>query len=1188
MFDRDWRECQKDVIKASFLIGIIFVMASQALAQGLFINEIQSSNLSTIYDHTGDTPDWVEIFNSGDEVVNLGNYGLSDVDSLPLKWTFPDMTIPPQGHVLVFASGLDLKVPGLHWQTIIDIGDVWKYTLPQSELDGSWRSAGYDDATWQSGKSGFGYGDNDDSTLVDNTMSVFLRKSFTISNKQNVGKAYLHMDFDDAFVAYINGVEVARANIGAPGEMPAYNAPANNYDHEALMFQGGYPEGFVVDHVADYLVEGENVLAIQVHNHSITSSDLTAIPFFTLGYLDHPGFETNVSQYINFIPIGLHANFKIDADGENIIFSDPNGVQIDSVFTSKINPDVSFGRQPDGGGKWCFFVEPTPGSSNSTTGLGPVIIPDVQFSYPGGYYNSGLNLELTTDNPSDSIYYTSDGSEPTSGDHLYASPIFINTPRVIRAGVLRSGFLPGDVGSNSYLINVDHELPVVFVNTDPRNLWDNEYGIYVMGNNASLEFPHHGANFWEDWERPANIAMYEPDGTLAFQLEAGIKIFGNWSRGQAQKSLSIHTRKSYGYDGINYKIFEEKEIGEFKTLILRNSGNDFNNTMLRDAFCNRIVASRQIDQQAYRPSVVYLNGEYWGIHNIREKINEEYISSNYGIDEDEIDILEFGGSIVRGSADHYESMLSYIAVNSLVSDQHYDHVRTQMDIRNFIQYQIAEIFIDNRDWPGNNIKFWRERNGTGRWRWIMFDSDFGFNTWEDNNQAFNTLQFALEPNGPDWPNPPWSTFLFRNLILNTKFRHDFINAFADNLNTIFAPDVMEDLLDEMVDAIDGEIPEHLNRWSGDLGYWNNRIAAMRGFVRERRGYVRNHIRSVFGLSGMFSVNVDSEGNGHVKINTLTLTSFPWNGMYFNNIPVKFEAIPDPGYRFVEWRGVENNENERLTINVNEGIELTAVFEKVYEPITNIVINEINYSSSETFDVGDWIELLNAGDHAVNLSGCVIKDDDDAHEFIFPEGTVIHAHDYLVVCRDKSKFLMEFPLTETVEGEMSFGLGSNDCVRLFSPEGVAIDEVCYENSLPWPAEADGLGATLSLTNANSNNDHPLNWAASVNHGTPGAKNTDVITHLPREEMIYLPEMRLYPNPVSTGAILEIQGPMSQKVEVVVTDMTGGKTIVARNYQINEGANSIALETSKMGLRAGVYIVQVLSDNSHQSLRMVISE
>ena len=157
----------------------------------------------------------------------------------------------------------------------------------------------------------------------------------------------------------------------------------------------------------------------------------------------------------------------------------------------------------------------------------------------------------------------------------------------------------------------------------------------------------------------------EPDGSMAFQVNAGIKIFGAYSRGNDQKSLSIHCRKSYGYENINYKIFEDSEVEQFETIILRNSGNDFNNSMLRDGFCNKILEPLKIDHQAFRPAVVYLNGEYWGIHNIREKINEEFLATHHQLDEDKLDILERNAEVVRGNSEHYDAFLNYLNSHNL-------------------------------------------------------------------------------------------------------------------------------------------------------------------------------------------------------------------------------------------------------------------------------------------------------------------------------------------------------------------------------------------------------------------------------------------------------------------------------------------------------------------------------------------
>lgn len=1158
--------------------------------QNLWINEVQSSNTATMYDHTGDTPDWIELFNSGAQDINLENYGLSDRHDNPYKWTFPRVSIAPNGYLLIFASGLDLKDPVLQWHTLIDKGDTWKYLVPTSEIAPSWRGKGFDDSHWQEGPSGFGYGDDDDATIIGSAMSVFIRKTLTIDNPQNTSQAYLHIDFDDAFIAYINGVEIARSNIGKPGDPVSWNAPADNYDHEAKMYQGGYPDAFLIDNISEYLSEGENVLAIQVHNHSLGSSDLTAIPFFTLGYVQHPGFETTVSSLINFVPVGLHTNFSIAADGEDLILTDPSGATVDSVYTSRLTVNISLGRKPDGSPHWRLFNEPTPGKSNSTPGYDTLQLPAVNFSHQGGKYSGSISLQLSTENPNDSIFYTTDGSEPTVNSPYFTGPIFMNMPRTVRARVIKSGYLPGQVTSNSYLMNTNHALPAIFVSTDPANLWDNEYGIYVKGRNASSEYPYFGANFWEDWEKPANIIMYERDGRRAFHLDAGIKIFGAWSRGQDQKSLSIHTRRSYGYDGINYRIFAEKPIERFETIVLRNSGNDFNNTMIRDAYCNRITSSLGLDQQAYRPAVVYINGDYWGIQNIREKVNEEFIASNHDVDEDLVDILEGDGEVVRGSSDHYEALKAYIQSNNLAIDQHYNYVKTQMDVQNFINYQIAQIFIDNRDWPGNNIKFWRERNASPKWKWIMFDSDFGINTWANDNQTFNTLQFALEPNGPGWPNPPWSTFLLRNLIRNTSFKHDFINAFADHLNTIFDPAVLSGHLNDMIKEIESEIPAHMQRWNGNTWYWNDRINAMRTFIRDRRNLVRNHIRGVFGIAGTFNLNINTEGQGYVKLNTIHINNFPWSGQYFDNIPVELEAIPAPGYRFVQWKDAENKTSESISVNTADNTSLTAVFQILPESNLKIVINEINYRSADDFDVGDWIELLNISGYTINMSGWELKDDNDDHVFVFPENTIIPADGFLVIVRDRTKFKAGFPEVEIVDGELDFGLGGDeDCVRLTTNEGVLVDEVCYKKSAPWPPGANGAGGTLALKNPFSNNEHPLNWEASESYGTPGRSNFDVITGITQHRTAFN-GLRIFPNPAKSNAVLGFESQTDGFMQVYIMDLAGRKHRLFSNQPVVSGTNIIELDFNqlKSSIRPGLYVIQLESSGTTNHIKVIIED
>jgi len=239
-----------------------------------------SSNVSIISDEDGDFPDWIEIYNNNQSIYNLNEYFLSDDASDKFKWNIPNTTIEPYDFLLIFASGKDRNVWASHWETIIDWGDIWKYRIGTSEPPTSWNQISFDDTLWSSGPSGFGYGDGDDSTIVSQTISLYLRKDFTVSDILNIKLAQLHIDYDDAFVAYLNGIEIARRGIGQFGVPPAYNQTADEL-HEAQIYQGGLPDAINVDNIQSLLINGNNVLAIQVHNYGATSSDLTMIPFFT-------------------------------------------------------------------------------------------------------------------------------------------------------------------------------------------------------------------------------------------------------------------------------------------------------------------------------------------------------------------------------------------------------------------------------------------------------------------------------------------------------------------------------------------------------------------------------------------------------------------------------------------------------------------------------------------------------------------------------------------------------------------------------------------------------------------------------------------------------------------------------------------------------------------------------------------
>jgi len=350
------------MFKFYFLLLFISFLSLISYSQTFRINEIMSSNISSIKDSDGESSDWIEFYNSGTSSINLKGYGLSDKIDEPFKWTFPELTIAPGKYLLVFASGKDRQDPPLFWNTIISKGDTWKYLVPTTEPAINWRNSSFSDAPWKSGVSGFGFGDEDDATIVQVPNSILLRKKFTITNIATVRQLILHMDYDDGFVAYLNGVEVARSQI--EGLTPRFDVIANG--HEAAMYQGFAPEKFEISDPGTVLKNGENILAIQVHNAGTTSSDLTAIPFLSVGTTEKPTNQRIVAELV-FPGSELHSNFKIDADGESIYLTDLSSKLVDSVHVDNIPFNGSYGRSVKNPGEWVIFTESTPFAENLGT-----------------------------------------------------------------------------------------------------------------------------------------------------------------------------------------------------------------------------------------------------------------------------------------------------------------------------------------------------------------------------------------------------------------------------------------------------------------------------------------------------------------------------------------------------------------------------------------------------------------------------------------------------------------------------------------------------------------------------------------------------------------------------------------------------------------------------------------------------
>lgn len=532
-------------------------------------------------------------------------------------------------------------------------------------------------------------------------------------------------------------------------------------------------------------------------------------------------------------------------------------------------------------------------------------------------------------------------------------PIFKGT--VVKAKVLKPGALTSKTVTKTYFISLQganrFTLPVVSVSFDENDFYDYTDGISVAGIDFDTwrtahpndEVNENLGNFnrsGDQYERVANL-NYFVSGQEVLNQKVGVRIHGDYSRQYPSKSLRIYARSSYGADKLDFPLFSDQPYPAYERVVIKNAGGDFYNTMFRDALCNELVKDLRMETEASQQVVAFMNGEYWGLLALRERYDNNYFKLVYNIDA--VDLLENEGAVKEGDATDYNNLISYFQNNSLIPDANYAYVQTRMDTDNFIDYFVSNIYLENDDWPTNNIVYWRKKTAAyvpnaayghdGRWRWAFHDVTSTFGDYQ-----FNTLEYASTSNTAI-NSHPWSTLLLRKLLENNTFKISFINRFADLMNTNFLANRINAQIDSMAAEIAPEMNDQYFRWKGpvDDGDWQYHLNKEKTFANQRASYQRTQLRNQFGISSNINVtlNVAAVNQGYIKINTInikdgtpgiTSNPYPWTGIYFHNIPLTFKAIPLEGYVFSYWSGASNSTNPEITITPTINLSLTAHFD----------------------------------------------------------------------------------------------------------------------------------------------------------------------------------------------------------------------------------------------------------------------
>lgn len=718
-----------------------------------------------------------------------------------------------------------------------------------------------------------------------------------------------------------------------------------------------------------------------------------------------------------------------------------------------------------------------------------VAVPKIQPA--AGFYAGPQRITLEGEG---NYHYTLDGSTPTAKSPRYAGPLTAETTTLLRVAAFgedgkRSSYI---VGATYFIDEPDTRLPTLSVGIDPWRLFDQNSGWFLAGPGAD---PGHwkqpGANWWTKREHPAHFDYIEEDRAV-FSATVGFRMFGGMSRLAPQKSFSVSARSRYGKKRIKHPVFGEEGNDSFRFLVARNAGSDWGRSYIRDALLTGLLRdeSWDLERQAARPVQVYLNGKYWGIYHLREKINPQFLEDRSGVDKDSLDLLEHQESVKHGSVRQYRQLLRYLKQNDPADPAVYYELEKRMDVDNFQRLQIAQTYFDNRD-AGGNIRYWRPHGPHGRWRWILYDVDQGFGLHQDSAYLRNTLEFYTAPDGPSWPNPPWSTLFQRRLLRNPDYWNAFVNRSLEYLATDFATERVLEAIEERRRVLEYDMPRQWQRWRGKEQHWRIHLERLREFARHRPHHLREQLRQFFAAGEDRRVTVTAGDGGWVELSgSLRVGSAGQTVDYFSGIPLHLRAVAKNGYRFAGWEGLDH---DRPEIIQDLRRDLPYRFHANFVPhehdlADQVIISEVHPSGGAA---GDWLEFHNRSEEAVDLRDWLLTDGGGG-EMRLP-AVVLPPDGYLVVCEDKADFLNIFPWADEVVGGLPFGLNKRrETLGLYSRRGAYVNAVAYALDGTQPEDFSYVLALPGLDNRDERNWMVLAGAGSPMEANPEGVSTAVIT------------------------------------------------------------------------------------------------
>lgn len=627
---------------------------------------------------------------------------------------------------------------------------------------------------------------------------------------------------------------------------------------------------------------------------------------------------------------GLHTDFRLESGKGGEVFLFKGGDIVDKVTEMKKQPapNIAYGRKTDGANEWGYQAEPTPGKTNCGRTVKDLLGEPI-FSEKGRVLTQSGSLSLSLSLPEGTpngaeIRYTTDGSEPTKASAHYVSPITISNNCVVRATIFCDGYMSPRSTVHSYIFFNTRQLtlPVISLVMDNKYLNDPKIGIYVDGT-----YQNGKKNYEFDWRRPVNFEYFE-NGNEESQLNqlCETRIMGGATRSNGLKSLAVYANKRFGEKRLEYEFFPDQRPGitDFKSISLRNAGNDFDYLYMRDAIIQRTMAEHaDLDWQSWRPIIIYINGTYRGMLNIRDRSNEDNIYTYYDGLED-IDMFENWWELKEGDWNNYNAFKAFYNEHGHTMVEY----EKWMDCGEFANLMIMNLYYNNQDFPGNNIVMWRPKTDDGRWRWIAKDTDFGLGLY-GSSPAYNTIEWLHIPGydaNRDWANQYEHTRLFRRLMEDTDFFNLFIDRCAVYMGDFLNEKGTRAVWDPMYEIIKTEYPHHKSLNIPQWANYDYELNSARNWLSQRTNYFYKQIADYYKLGTPTPLTVNQDvmdlGNIQVSINGVTLSEGTFDGKFFANRNVTLKATEADGKQVTGWDITIVNTDGTITQDHKDGATYT--------------------------------------------------------------------------------------------------------------------------------------------------------------------------------------------------------------------------------------------------------------------------